>query len=199
MPPGELAGLAEAGHHPRRGIPRRPARQAAAPAAITQRLTGMPEVPGALVLRSMAVGMADAASDTDLIACAHPGRSGQAWRLRNDLHATGALICWDDSRERDRGRSVPTAGLPPTSSWPRRSSQPGSSLRLAGPWKVIAGDASVARFFPARPRLTEPGPITQRASCRPRLQRAEGSPPVSREVAANNATAQFAAGHPAAR
>ncbi len=128
-------------------------RQESALAAITQHLTSMPEVLGALVVGSMAAETADAASDIDLIVCAHPGRFEQAWRLRNDLHATGALICWDDGREGDREIGVHRWVTTDVVLVEVLFATPGSGVRLAEPWKVIAGDASVASLFPARPPI----------------------------------------------
>jgi hypothetical protein len=128
-------------------------RQASALAAITRRLTSMPDVLGALLVGSMAAGTADAASDIDLIVCAHPGRFEQAWRLRNNLHATGALICWDDGRESSREIGVHRWVTPDVVLVEALIATPGSSVRLAEPWKVIAGDTSVAKLFPARPPI----------------------------------------------
>jgi len=130
-----------------------PVRQASALAAITRRLTSMPEVLGAFLVGSMAAGAADAASDIDLIVCAHPGRFDQAWRLRNDLHATGALICWDDGRESNHEIGVHRWVTTDVVLVEVLIATPGSGVRLAQPWKVIAGDASVAQLFPARPPI----------------------------------------------
>jgi hypothetical protein len=135
------------------GSPGAPVRQASALAAITQHLTSMREILGALLVGSMAAGTADAASDIDLIVCAHPGRFGQAWRLRNDLHATGALICWDDGHESNPEIGVHRWVTPDVVLVEALFATPGSGVRLAEPWTVIAGDPSVAKLFPARPPI----------------------------------------------
>lgn len=113
----------------------------------------MPDVLGALLVGSMAAGTADAASDIDLIVCAHPGRFEQAWRHRNDLHAPGALICWDDGRQSDREIGAHRWVTTDVVLVEALFATPHSGVRVAEPWKVIAGDASVASLFPARPPI----------------------------------------------
>jgi hypothetical protein len=131
-----------------------PARQDAALAAIAGRLAAMTDcIRGALVVGSIAAGTADAASDIDLLVCAQPGRFGEAWRRRDELHVTGAPVAWDndpaDSSEIGTHRWITSDLIMVEALITAR----GSGVRLARPWKVIAGDASVAECFEPRPPI----------------------------------------------
>jgi hypothetical protein len=135
------------------GSPGAPVRQKSALAAITLGLTDAEEVLGALLVGSMAAGTADAASDIDLIICVHPGRFDAAWRRREDLHVTGAVVSWDDDREVGREIGIHRWVTSDMVLVEAMFTSPGSGVRLAKPWKVIAGDSNVAARFPPHPLI----------------------------------------------
>jgi hypothetical protein len=131
-----------------------PVRQDAAVAAIARQLAAMTDcVLGALVVGSMAAGTADAASDIDLLVCAQPGRFGEAWRRRVDLHVTGAPVAWDKEPVMGSEIGVHRWITDDLIMVEALIAAPRSGVRLATPWKVIAGDASVAGCFEPRPPI----------------------------------------------
>jgi hypothetical protein len=130
-----------------------PARQLRALAAIADRVAAMPEVAGAVLIGSIAGGVADAASDIDLIVCAVPGQFAAAWERRHDLHATGALVCWDD-------RPAPDSEIG-THRWVTDDmvlvevllATAASGVRLAPPWRMLTGGPEVAQSLTPRPPI----------------------------------------------
>jgi hypothetical protein len=130
-----------------------PLRQDAALAAIARQLEAMPSVLGALVVGSIAAGTADAASDIDLLVCARQGRFDDLWRNRHDLHVTGAPVSWDNDPA--------DGGQVGTHRWVTSDiilvealiTAPGEGVRLARPWRVVAGDPNVAESFQPRPPI----------------------------------------------
>jgi len=80
----------------------RPVRQESTVAAIAPRLDASPDVHGALLVGSLASGNADAASDVDLLVRTRAEAFSAAWHARSDLHATGALISWDEESHLER-------------------------------------------------------------------------------------------------
>jgi hypothetical protein len=133
-----------------------PARQEQALAAISERLAGFPGVLGALVVGSLASGAADAASDVDLIVCARPGGFASAWQHRHDLHASGALVCWDDGLQASPQAGVHRWVTPDMVLVEVLFAAPGGGVRLASPWRLIAGNPHTASSFPPRRRSTAP-------------------------------------------
>jgi hypothetical protein len=130
-----------------------PHRQQAALAAITRQLAAAPDVLGALVVGSLAAGSADAASDIDLIICTRPGRFAEAWERRHQLHATGALVSWDDQRHTAAQIAVHRWVTPDFVLVEALYAAPGSGARLARPWTLITGEPEVAAAFTARPPI----------------------------------------------
>ena len=130
-----------------------PRRQQAALAAIAQQLAAAPDVLGALVVGSLAAGTADAASDIDLIICTLPGRFADAWARRHQLHATGALVSWDQQRQTAAEIAVHRWVTPDFVLVEALYAAPGSGARLAQPWAIIAGEPEVAAAFTARPPI----------------------------------------------
>lgn len=102
---------------------------------------------------SLAAGTADAASDIDLIICTRPGRFADAWAARHELHATGALVSWDDHRQAGTEIAVHRWVTPDLVLVEALYAAPGSGARLAQPWKLITGDHDTAAAFPARPPI----------------------------------------------
>jgi len=120
--------------------------------AIAKRLDALPEVRGALVVGSLAAGTADAASDVDLFVCAAPGQFGGAWARRNELHVTGALVCWDEGWHPGTQVAVHRWVTDDMVLVEALFSAEGSGVQLAEPWRVVAGDPDVvASFVPRQP------------------------------------------------
>jgi hypothetical protein len=130
-----------------------PHRQQAALAAITRQLASAADVLGALVVGSLAAGSADAASDIDLIICTRPGRFAGAWARRHELHATGALVSWDDQSPITTEIAAHRWVTPDLVLVEALFAAPGSGVRLAQPWTLIAGEPEVTAAFPARPPI----------------------------------------------
>jgi predicted nucleotidyltransferase len=130
-----------------------PQRQRAALSAITQQLADAPDVLGAVVVGSLAAGSADAVSDIDLIICALPGRFAEVWSRRNDLHVTGALVSWDDKSQGTGEIAVHRWVTDDLVLVEALFATPGSGVRLAQPWRIIAGDPQVADAFGSRPPI----------------------------------------------
>ena len=128
-----------------------PVRQDAALSAIARYLATTGEVLGALVVGSMAAGTANAASDVDLIVCAHPGRFEEAWQIRKHMHVTGALASWDDKGDGGAEIGVHRWVTSDVILIEALFATPGSGVRLGRPWMVIAGKPRVAACFPPRP------------------------------------------------
>ena len=122
--------------------------------AIARYLATTGEVLGALVVGSMAAGTANAASDVDLIVCAHPGRFEEAWQIRKHMHVTGALASWDDKGDGGAEIGVHRWVTSDVILIEALFATPGSGVRLGRPWMAIAGKRRVAACFPPRPRDT---------------------------------------------
>jgi hypothetical protein len=129
-----------------------PARQQRALAAIADRVAGMPEIAGAILVGSNAGGVADAASDVDLIICPVQGQFEAAWQRRHDVHGPQALACWDDRQD---------AGEVGAHRWVTDDmvlvealfATPASRARLAPPWRMLVGGPEVARALTPRPPI----------------------------------------------
>lgn len=117
--------------------------------ALAERIGATGSLDGAIVVGSFAEGSPDAASDLDLVVCVGPGRFDDAWRGRTALHTTGAVAWWDAS-------VVP--GESGAHKWVTDDlvlveclfAAPGG-VRLAPPWRVVAGGADLAERFAPRP------------------------------------------------
>jgi hypothetical protein len=135
-----------------RPTPSHPARQQDTLAEVSDRLTNKAWLEGALVVGSMAAGTADPASDIDLIICTKSGHFDAAWQDRHRLHGPNTLACWDQHA------TVTDIG---THRWVTHDvvlvealfATPTSGVRLAPPWKVIAGNPNVPTLFPHRPSI----------------------------------------------
>jgi hypothetical protein len=118
----------------------------------------IPEFAGAILVGSLAAGTADAASDVDLIVCPASGQFAGAWARRAALHVAGALVCWDEAFGSATGIATHrwvTDGMVYVEAL---FGEPGSGIRLAPPWRVIAGESRLAERYPMRPpidRVTE--------------------------------------------
>jgi len=162
-----------------------PHRQQAALAAISRQLAAAADVLGALVVGSLAAGTADAASDIDLIICTRPGRFAEAWARRHDLHATGALVSWDDQRQTATEIAVHRWVTPDLVLVEALFAAAGSGVRLAQPWKLITGEPEASAAFPARPPINRSE--MNRAAAHPVDQAFDDLKVALRRLAADNA------------
>jgi hypothetical protein len=127
---------------------------------LRRRVADLPWVAAVVVIGSLASDLADGVSDVDLLVGVHDGAFDQAWRNRDRLRVTGAVHNWDHWLDEPNG-----AG---THKWLTSDivlvealiGVPASGIRLAPPWRVLAGDPRVADRGPARPPIsrTEAGP-----------------------------------------
>jgi len=130
-----------------------PVRQHRTLAAVAARLDVLPEVAGAVLVGSLAAGTADAASDVDLLVCAASGQFESAWARRTELHVTGALVSWDDGPRPGAQTAVHRWVTDDVVLVEALFTVAGSGVRLAEPWRVIAGAAEVWTSFRARPPI----------------------------------------------
>jgi Nucleotidyltransferase domain len=121
---------------------------------LQRRVPVLPWVDAVVVIGSLAADRADGASDVDLLICLRGGAFDEAWRHRDDLHATGAVLAWD--------HWLDPGGQAGTHKWLTLDfvlvetliAEPTSPVRLAPPWHVLAGNPAAAERWPAR------GPIS---------------------------------------
>jgi hypothetical protein len=74
-----------------------------------------------------------------------------AWQLRHELHGTGSLACWDGRRQAEAAaHKWVTADLVLVEAL---FAGPDSGVRLAPPWRVVAGDPDLALRFTPRPPI----------------------------------------------
>ena len=88
-----------------------------------------------------------------LAAITRPGRFADAWACRRELHVTGALVSWDGQRQAATEVAVHRWVTPDLVLVEALFAEPGSGVRLAQPWRLIAGEPEVAAVFPARPPI----------------------------------------------
>ena len=129
-----------------------PLRQSATLAALLEHITASSVLDGAILLGSFAHGTPDALSDLDLIVCARDGHFATAWQQRTALRVTGAMVWWDQHLMPDRVGAH---------KWITNDlvlvecllAAPDSGVRLASPYRVVAGDPGLAERFSARPPI----------------------------------------------
>ena len=120
---------------------------------LAEAIEAAPSLEGAILLSSLARGGGDEVSDVDLIAVVRDGSFEQAWSRREALHGADALASWDDL---EPGR--PEIG---GHKWLNRDlvlvecllATPASGVRLAEPFRVLAGDASLPDRLVRRPPI----------------------------------------------
>jgi hypothetical protein len=125
---------------------------------LRQEVTALPWVEVVVVIGSLASDSADAVSDVDLLVGVHDGAFDEAWRERARLRVTGAVHSWDHRFDGSTG-----AG---THKWVSADivlvealiGVPTGGIRLAPPWRVLAGDHRAADRWPARPPVPRGGP-----------------------------------------
>jgi len=129
-----------------------PLRQLATLAALIEHVNASSRLDGAILLGSFAQGTPDAASDLDLIVCVPDSRFAEAWQQRTALQVTGAMVWWDQHLIPDRVGAH---------KWITNDlvlvecllAAPDSGVRLASPYRVVAGDPGLAERFTARPPI----------------------------------------------
>jgi hypothetical protein len=129
-----------------------PLRQLATLAALIEHINASSWLDGAILIGSFAQGAPDAASDLDLIVCVRDGHFAEAWQQRTALHVTGAMVWWDQQFVPDRVGAH---------KWVADDlvlvecllAAPDSGVRLASPYRVVAGDPGLAERFTARPPI----------------------------------------------
>jgi hypothetical protein len=119
-------------------------RQEAVIARIALTVEAMPALEGAILIGSFAAHTADHVSDVDVIAIVAEGQFDEAWDGRSDLERCDALVAWDavDPQHPEIGGHK----------WLTQDivlvdcllATPSSGVRLAEPFRVLAGDASLA-------------------------------------------------------
>ena len=121
---------------------------------LAERVAAEPQLAGLMLLGSFARGEADSFSDVDFIVVVEPGRFGEAWKRRHELHPDGSA-CWNYPRPDEREVAahrwltpdlVLFDGLIATS----------SGARIADPLVVLVGETTLAdrmtRFDPTAER-----------------------------------------------
>jgi hypothetical protein len=127
-------------------------RQAATLAALLEHITASSPLDGAILLGSFAHGAPDPVSDLDLLVCVRDGHFATAWRQRTALRATGAIVWWDQHLIPDRigAHKWVTNDLVMVECL---LAAPDSGVRLAPPYRVVAGDPGLAERFTPRPPI----------------------------------------------
>jgi hypothetical protein len=120
---------------------------------LARRIEATHALEGAMVIGSFAAGTADDVSDLDLIVVVANGRFGEAWAARGELEGDETLVAWDavDPAHPEIGAHkwltmdmVLVECLLAT---------PSSGVRLAEPFRVLAGDASLPDRLTRRPPI----------------------------------------------
>jgi hypothetical protein len=130
-----------------------PARQERTLAALIERIAGSPWLDGAILVGSMAAGRADAISDVDLIVSVRAGAFESAWQDRHQLRAAGAILWWDVAPEPEREVAAHKWLTDDLVLVEALFAGPTSGVRLAPPWRVVAGDAALPDRFDRRPPI----------------------------------------------
>ena len=128
-----------------------PLRQSAILAVLLEHITASSVLDGAILLGSFAHGTPDAVSDLDLLVCVRDGHFATAWQ-RTALQVTGAMVWWDQGLIPDRVGAH---------KWVTNDlvlvecllAAPDSGVRLAPPYRVVAGDPGLAERFTVRPPI----------------------------------------------
>jgi predicted nucleotidyltransferase len=126
--------------------------------AVLDRLRGRIEaedaLEGALLLGSFATGSADELSDVDVLVVVAERRFDEAWAVRGRLEGDEAIAAWDDldpARAEIGGHKWLTHDLVLVECL---LATPSSGVRLAEPYSVLAGDASLPDRLARRDTFT---------------------------------------------
>jgi predicted nucleotidyltransferase len=130
-------------------------RQEGVIARFAGRIEASPVLAGAILIGSFAADTADEVSDVDVIVVVDEGRFDEAWEDRSELEGSEALVAWDvvDSKHSEiGGHKWLTADMVLVDCL---VATPSSRVRLADPFRVLAGDVSLSD------RLTHRQPIAR--------------------------------------
>jgi hypothetical protein len=144
-----------------------PTRQRAVVDRIGERIAVIPQFAAAILIGSLAAGTAAAASDVDLIVCPAGGQFAAAWARRADLHVTGALVCWDNARTEVAGIAAHRWVTDDMVYVEALFGEPDTGIRLAPPWRLIAGDRRLAGRYPKRPPIDRAAEFSGRQAAHP--------------------------------
>ncbi|MGH2737156.1 MAG: nucleotidyltransferase domain-containing protein [Actinomycetota bacterium] len=125
--------------------------------AILERLTRCveksPDIGAMLLVGSFASGTADVVSDLDLFLITYEGRFEQAWKRRDELHVTGAIVHWDEQAGEPHSVAGHRWVTPELVLVESVISAPRDGARLAAPFKLVVGDTRLVENFPRRPPI----------------------------------------------
>jgi len=134
--------------------PGRPERQLRYLERLRQEATALPWAAVVVVIGSLASDRADGVSDVDLLVGVHDGAFAEAWRDRDRLRVTGALYSWDHWLDEPQGAGVHKWLSADAVLVEVLIGVPTSGIRLAPPWRVLAGHPRVAGRWPPRPPIS---------------------------------------------
>jgi predicted nucleotidyltransferase len=121
---------------------------------LRRRIAAEDALEGALLLGSFATRSADALSDVDVLVVVADGRFGEAWAGRSRLEGDVALIAWDDldpEHAEIGGHKWLTRDLVLVECL---LGTPSSGVRLAEPYTILVGDASLPNRLERRPAFS---------------------------------------------
>jgi hypothetical protein len=116
------------------------------------RISSRPAFAGLLVVGSFARGEADGLSDLDVIALAAPGRVGEAWAERGELHPADA-VAWDVAPAPKR-EAAKHMWLTPDLVLADCLIAAPEAVRVAVPFAVLLGDDGLEEMLVRRPPIT---------------------------------------------
>jgi Nucleotidyltransferase domain len=116
---------------------------------VAERVNESPALDGLLLIGSFASGRADDLSDVDLVVVVAEGRFAEAWKQRATLQTQDVLVAWDwppDGRDAGGHKWLTRElVLVECALW-----TPSSGVRLAEPFAVLVGEASLGDRFERR-------------------------------------------------
>jgi hypothetical protein len=125
-------------------------RQDSVLAALSERIGHDSDLAGALLLGSFATRTADELSDVDVLVVVREGRFEAAWAARSRLEGGEAIVAWDDvdpARADIGGQKWLTRELVLVECL---LAAPASGVRLAEPFSLLVGDASLPDLLERR-------------------------------------------------
>ena len=128
-------------------------RQESVTARLAERIEASPVLEGAILIGSFAADTADEVSDVDVIVVVDEGRFNEAWEDRCDLEGSEALVAWDvvDAKHAEiGGHKWLTADIVLVDCL---LATPSSGVRLADPFRILAGDVSLSDTLTRRPPI----------------------------------------------
>jgi hypothetical protein len=125
-------------------------RQDSVLAGLSERIGHDSDLAGALLLGSFATRTADELSDVDVLVVVREGRFEAAWAARSRLEGGEAIVAWDDvdpARADIGGHKWLTRELVLVECL---LAAPASGVRLAEPFSLLVGDASLPDLLERR-------------------------------------------------